>query len=73
MKMLSVDVHVNTKTYKDVGRDLWICTIHGSRCAVYGSQVRAGIHGSRRNLWIAQGSCLRDLPVLYTFMNSYNC
>ena len=31
-----------------VGRILWICKIHGSRCAMYGSLVRAGIHGSRR-------------------------
>ena len=42
-----------------VGRNLWICTIHGSRCKIYGFLVRAGIHGSRRNLCIALGSCLR--------------
>ena len=28
--------------------DLWICAIHGSRCAIYGSLLHAGIHGSRR-------------------------
>ena len=27
---------------------IWICKIHGSRCAIYGSILRAGIHGSRR-------------------------
>ena len=36
-----------------VGRNLWICAIHESRCAIYGSILCAGIHGSRRNLWIA--------------------
>ena len=36
-----------------VGRNLWICVIHGSRCAIYGSLLCAGIHESRRNLWIA--------------------
>ena len=35
-----------------VGRNLWICAIHGSRCAIYESILCAGIHGSRRNLWI---------------------
>ena len=40
----------------DVRRNLWICAIHGSRrgsrCAIYGSILCAGIHGSRGNLWI---------------------
>ena len=31
-----------------LGRNMWICAIHGSHCAIYGSIVRAGIHGSRR-------------------------
>ena len=43
----------------DVGRNLWICDIHGSRCAIYGSILCAEIHGLRRNLWIAQGSIYR--------------
>ena len=43
----------------DVGRNLWICDIHGSACAIYGSILCAEIHGLRRYLWIAQGSCLR--------------
>ena len=30
-----------------VGRNLWICAILGSCCAICGSLVRAGIHGSR--------------------------
>ena len=31
------------------GRNLWICAIHdGSCCAICGSLVCAGIHGSRR-------------------------
>ena len=42
-----------------VGRNLWICDIHGSACAIYGSILCAEIHGLRRYLWIAQGSCLR--------------
>ena len=50
---LSMTVHV------DVGRNLWICDIHGSACAIYGSILCAEIHGLRRYLWIAQGSCLR--------------
>ena len=35
-----------------VGRNLWICEIHGYRCAIYGSLASAGIHGCLRNLWI---------------------
>ena len=27
----------------------YVCEIHGSRCAVYGSIVRAGIHGCLRS------------------------
>ena len=42
-----------------VGRNLWICDIHGSACAIYGFILCAEIHGLRRYLWIAQGSCLR--------------
>ena len=44
----------------NVGRNLWICDIHGSRCAIYGSIRCAEIHGLRRNLWIAQGSIYRS-------------
>ena len=36
-----------------VGRNLWICAIHGSRCAICGSILCTGIHGLRRNLWIS--------------------
>ena len=36
-----------------VGRNLWICDIHGSACAIYGSILCAEIHGLRRYLWIA--------------------
>ena len=49
-------------THRDsvtVGRNLWIGDIHGSACAIYGSILCAEIHGLRRYLWIAQGSCLR--------------
>ena len=42
-----------------VGRNLWICDIHGSACAICGSIVCAEIHGCLRNLWIAQGSIYR--------------
>ena len=35
-----------------VGRNLWICDIHGSACAIDGSIVCAEIHGYLRNLWI---------------------
>ena len=42
-----------------VGRNLWIGDIHGSACAIYGSILCAEIHGLRRYLWIAHGSCLR--------------
>ena len=35
-----------------VGRNLWICAIHGSACAICGSIVCAEIHGCLRNLWI---------------------
>ena len=42
-----------------VGRNLWIGDIHGSACTIYGSILCAEIHGLRRYLWIAQGSCLR--------------
>ena len=35
-----------------VGCNLWICDIHGSACAIYGSIVCAEIHGYLRNLWI---------------------
>ena len=35
-----------------VGRNLWICDIHGSACAIHGSIVCAEIHGYLRNLWI---------------------
>ena len=35
-----------------VGRNLWICAIHGYACAIYGSIVCAEIHGCLRNLWI---------------------
>ena len=39
-------------SYVHVGRNLWICAIHGSRCAIYGC-----IPGTlRRNPWIAQES-----------------
>ena len=37
-----------------VGRNLWICDIHGSACAIYGSIVCAEIHGYLRNLWISR-------------------
>ena len=33
-----------------VGRNLWICDIHGSACAIDGSIVCAEIHGYLRNL-----------------------
>ena len=33
----------------DVGRNLWICTIHGSACAIYGSII---IHSLRRYPWM---------------------
>ena len=46
-----------------VGRNLWICAIHGWRCAIYGSILCTGIHGSRRNLWIA-------LPIYRFFATS---
>ena len=36
-----------------VGRNLWICAIHGSRCAIRGSILCTGIHGLPRNLWIS--------------------
>ena len=36
-----------------VGHNLWICAIHGSRCAICGSILCVGIHGLRRNLWIS--------------------
>ena len=39
-------------TNGDVGRNLWICDIHGSACAIYGFIVCAEIHGYLRNLWI---------------------
>ena len=54
-------------TWVYVGCNLWICKIHGSRCAIYGFLVRAEINGLRRNLWITQGRGLpsTDLPVLY--------
>ena len=58
-----------------VGRNLCICDIHGSRCAIYGSILCAEIHGLRRNLWIAQGSIYRSTGSLsrpylnLTFMN----
>ena len=32
----------------NVGRNLWICAIHGLRCAIYGSLLCAGIRGLRR-------------------------
>ena len=47
-----------------VGRNLWICEIHGSRCAIYGSLARAGIHGCLRNLWILRRVRSTDLTVL---------
>ena len=47
-----------------VGRNLWICEIHGSRCAIYGSLARAGIHGCLRNLWILRRVRSTDLPIL---------
>ena len=72
MKMLSVDVHVNTTTYM-LGA---ICGYARSmdRAAqsmdpkfAQESMDRAEICGSHR----VDRSCLRDLQVLYTFMNSY--
>ena len=36
----------------NVGRNLWICAIHGTACAICGSIVCAEIHGCLRNLWI---------------------
>ena len=42
------------------GRNLWIGPIHGSRCAIYGYLLRAGIDGSRK----VGPSCLRDLWIL---------
>ena len=47
-----------------VGRNLWICEIHGSSCAIYGSLARAGIHGCLRNLWILRRVRSTDLTVL---------
>ena len=32
-----------------VGRNLWICTIHGSRCAIYDYGMDPSRHSSRRN------------------------
>ena len=43
-----------------VGRNLWICDIHGSACAICGSIGCAEIHGCLRILWIAQGSIYRS-------------
>ena len=40
-----------------VGRNLWICAIHGSCCAICGSLVRAGIHGSRSRRVVASAIC----------------
>ena len=48
----------------NVGRTPWICEIHGSRCAIYGSLARAGIHGCLRNLWILRRVRSTDLTVL---------
>ena len=50
-----------------VGRNLWIWPIHGSRCAIYGSLLRAGIHGSRKVVACATcGFCqiLRILQII---------
>ena len=38
-----------------VGRNLWICDIHGSACAIYGSIVCAEIHGYLRNYGFCVG------------------
>ena len=50
-----------------VGRNLWICAIHGSRCAIYGSILCAGIHGSCRNLCIE----LHDPLILHMIQYSW--
>ena len=54
----------SSSTTGTVGRNLWICEIHGSRCAIYGSLARAGIHGCLRNLWILRRVRSTDLTVL---------
>ena len=50
--------------YTDVGRNLWICDIHGSACAIYGSIVCAEIHGYLRNLI---GFCVGGKSFHYSF------
>ena len=59
----SVLEHINTFSTQlfspYVGRNLWICDIHGSACAIDGSIVCAEIHGYLRNLWI-----MRRMPIM---------
>ena len=40
---------VGVRASGDVGRNLWICAIHGSACAIYGSII---IHSLRRYPWM---------------------
>ena len=54
-----------------VGRNLWICDIHGSRCAIYESLVRAGIHGCLRNLWILRSRSTGSLYRPYLNLTFY--
>ena len=54
-----------------VGRNLWICEIHGYRCAIYGSLARARIHGCLRNLWILRRVRSTELLLFLIFSHFY--
>ena len=47
-----------------VGRNLWICDIHGSACTIDGSIVCAEIHGYLLNLWI-----MRRMQIISLYSN----